>query len=36
MNEVNLVEDFHVDNITIFERDGGRWKAAVTMNLSSD
>lgn len=36
MNEVNLVEDFPVDNITIFERDGGRWKAAVTMNLSSD
>ena len=28
MNELNLVEDFPVDNITIFERKGGKWEAA--------
>jgi len=33
MNELNLVEDFPVDNITIFERNGSRWEAAVTMAL---
>ena len=33
MNELNLVEDFPVDNITIFERKGNRWEAAVTMEL---
>lgn len=34
MNELNLAENFPVDNITIFERNGGRWEAAVTMELS--
>ena len=34
MNELNLVEDFPVDNITIFERKGNRWEAAVTMELT--
>lgn len=34
MNELNLVEDFPVDNITIFERHGGKWEAAVSMKLS--
>ena len=33
MNELNLEEDFPVDNITIFERKGGRWEEAVTMEL---
>ena len=33
MNELNLVEDFPVDNITIFERKGSRWEGAVTMEL---
>ena len=27
MNELKLVEDFPVDNITIFERRGSRWEA---------
>ncbi|MCQ2602095.1 MAG: 2'-5' RNA ligase family protein, partial [Treponema sp.] len=26
--------DFPVDNITIFERKGGRWEAAVTLELN--
>ena len=34
LNELNLVEDFQVDNITIFERKGGRWEAAVTLELN--
>ena len=34
MNELNLVEDFPVNNITIFERKAGRWEAAVVMELS--
>ncbi len=34
LNELNLVEDFPVDNITIFERKGGRWEAAVTLELN--
>ena len=34
MNELELVEDFPVDNITIFERKGGRWVEAVSMGLS--
>ena len=34
MNELNLVEDFPVNNITIFERKSGRWEAAVVMELS--
>ncbi len=33
MNELNLKEDFPVDNITIFERHGGKWIAAVTIEL---
>ena len=32
-NELNLVEDFPVDNITIFERNGGKWIPAVTLEL---
>jgi 2'-5' RNA ligase len=34
MNELKLVEDFPVDNITIFERRGSRWEAVVTLPLS--
>ena len=34
MNELNLAEDFPVDNITIFERKANRWEAAVSMELS--
>ena len=34
LNEMNLVEDFPVDNITIFERKGGRWETAVTLELN--
>lgn len=33
MNELNLVEDFPVDNITIFERKNGRWEAAQSGEL---
>ena len=33
MNEMQLVEDFPVDNITIFERKGSRWEEAVTLKL---
>ena len=33
MNEMQLVEDFPVDNITIFERKGRRWEEAVTLKL---
>ena len=32
MNELKLVEDFPVDNITIFERRGSRWDAVVTLS----
>ena len=35
MNELNLAEDFPVDNITIFERKGNRWEAGVTLELSA-
>lgn len=28
MNELNLVEDFSVDNVAIFERRGGKWNVA--------
>ncbi|MGP1455813.1 MAG: 2'-5' RNA ligase family protein [Treponema sp.] len=34
MNELNLVENFPVDNITIFERNGNRWEAGVILELS--
>lgn len=33
LNEMNLVEDFPVDGITIFERRGDRWISAVTLEL---
>ena len=33
MNELKLVEDFPVDNITIFERKGSRWEAAWSGEL---
>ena len=35
MNELNLIEDFPVDNITIFERRGSKWEAAVTLEISA-
>ena len=34
MNELKLVEDFPVDNVTIFERQGGKWVSAVEMHFS--
>ena len=34
MNELKLVEDFPVDNITIFERRGNRWDASVSLTLN--
>ena len=33
MNELNLVEDFPVDNITIFERQNGKWVSAAELEL---
>ncbi|MBP5587625.1 MAG: 2'-5' RNA ligase family protein [Treponema sp.] len=33
MNELNLVEDFPVDNITIFERKGNRWVESVSIGI---
>lgn len=33
MNELNLVEDFIVDNITVFERENGKWKAVWSGEL---
>ncbi|MCR4940174.1 MAG: 2'-5' RNA ligase family protein [Treponemataceae bacterium] len=36
MNELKLVEDFPVDNVTIFERQGGRWIAAWTGELQEE
>ena len=33
MNEMQLVEDFPVDNITIFEQKDRRWEEAVTLKL---
>ena len=33
MNEMNLFEEFPVDNITIFERQNHRWVAAATLEL---
>lgn len=33
MNELNLVEDFYVNSITIFERKGGKWEAACSGDL---
>ena len=36
MNELNLAEDFPVDNITIFERKGNRWEAGVILELSAE
>lgn len=33
MNELNLVQDFPVNNITIFERKRGIWIAAAQLNL---
>ncbi|MGN0728153.1 2'-5' RNA ligase family protein [Treponema sp.] len=31
MNELNLAEDFPVDNVTIFERQNGKWVSAVSL-----
>ena len=36
MNELNLVEDFPVDNITIFERQGFCWEAIVSIPLKCE
>lgn len=36
MNELQLVEDFSVDNITIFERKGSKWEAAVRLDVSGE
>ena len=33
MNEQNLVEDFPVDNVTIFERQGWKWVSAVSLGI---
>ena len=33
LGEINLNEDFPVDNITIFERKGGAWEIASTIEL---
>ena len=33
MNEMQVAEDFPVDNITIFERNGSRWNATVSLPL---
>lgn len=33
MNELNLVEDFPVNNITPFERQNGQWVSAVSLDL---
>lgn len=33
MNELKLVEDFPVDNITIFERQNGKWVSAVSLGM---
>lgn len=33
MNELNLKEDFPADNITIFERHGGKWVSAAELKL---
>ena len=32
-NELNLAEVFRVDNITVFERNGGRWYTAATLEF---
>ena len=36
MNEIQLFESFPVDNITIFERNGGKWIPAVTLDLQKE
>ena len=36
MNELKLVEDFFVDNITVFERTGSKWQDAVSLELSGE
>ena len=36
LNKIELFEDFPVDNITIFERRGGKWIPAVTLDLLGD
>ena len=33
LNELNLAEDFPVDNITIFERNGSVWQVGMTLSL---
>lgn len=33
MNELKLEEDFPVDNITIFERQNGKWVSAVSLGM---
>ena len=36
MNEIQLFESFPVDNITIFERNDGKWIPAVTLELQKE
>lgn len=36
MNELNLVEDFPVDNITIFERKGFCWEATISIPIENE
>lgn len=35
LNGMGLREEFPVDGITVFERNGGRWEAAATVPISS-
>ncbi len=35
LNELNLTEDFPVDNITIFEYTGGRWEATTGFMMAT-
>lgn len=34
MNQLNLIENFPVDNITVFERRNGKWVPACTLELN--
>ena len=36
LNEMDVVEDFAVDNVTVFERRGGKWVAAWVGGLGAD
>ena len=34
LNGMGLREEFPVDGITVFERNGGRWEATATVPIS--